>query len=151
MQEYRNKPTGLLIGGLVLNILATIAYFIVIVISFVVYGVALAVGTTAGAVVGGEAGAQQAADNIQIPGWLTVVVTLCVIMVIYAVIAFPFTIAALVINNKAQGRKMCMLAGIFAIIASVPTFFIPLELIAGIKLLRIRNTDFEEDPVYWKD
>ena len=151
MDSYRHKPTGLLVGGLVLNILATIGYIVVVMIGFIVYGFAMAMGTTAGAVVAGEAGAQQAADNMQMPGWLSVLLTISSIMVLYSFVAFPFTIAALIINNKAQGRKMCTLAGIFAIVASIPTIVIPLELIAGIKLLKIKNDDFKEDPVYWKD
>ena len=148
---YKRKPTGLLIGGLIVNIIALLAYFIFFLVIIVIFGLAMALAVSAGGAIAGEEGASQAAQNVEMPPELGVALVICIFLGIYALVAIGLTIAALVVCSKAKSRKACITAGILAIIGSIPAIIIPLELIGGIKLLRMQDKDFEEDPVYWKD
>ena len=153
MEAYQNKrkPTGLLVGGLIVNIFSGIVSFIGVIIVIVIFGIAVALGTTAGAVVAGEEGAQQAAQNVEFTPELAALFTVGLVFLIYSMVAFPLTIVALVLCSKAKGGKMCIAAGILALIASIPGILIPLELIGGIRLVRMRDRDFQFDPNYWHD
>ncbi len=153
MEAYQNKrkPTGLLVGGLIVNIFSGLIAFVGVIIVIVIFGLAVVIGTTAGAAVAGEEGAQQAAQNIELTPELGALFVVAFIFFIYSLVAFPLTIVALVLCSKAKGGKMCIAAGILALIASIPGIIIPLELIGGIRLVRMRDRDFQFDPNYWHD
>ena len=153
MSEYkqRRKPTGMLVGGLVINIFAGVFAIIAALVLFIIFGIAIALGATAGAAIAGEEGAQQAAENIKITPEMSAMFTVAFILLIYSIIALPLTIVALVLCKKAKNRKGCIAPGVIALIACVPGIVIPLELIAGIRLLTLKDKDFEFDPNYWHD
>ncbi len=64
MADKRGKPTGLFVGGLVLDIVAIIGYFIALIVILIMMAVVVTMGATTGAVVAGEEGAQQAVDQV---------------------------------------------------------------------------------------
>ena len=149
--QQKRKPKALLVVGLILNIVASIGYFVAFIVILVVILAAVAIGSTTGAVVAGEEGAQQVAEQIAKDPSFGVGLTITSIFTIYALAAIPLTIIALVLSNKANGKKMARAAGILAIIASIPTILIPFELIAGIRLVSMKDEDFVFDPNYWHD
>lgn len=149
--QQKRKPKALLVTGLVLNILATVGYFVGFIVVLVILVAALAIGTTTGAAIAGEQAAEEVANELANNPAYGTMMTVFGILMIYAVFAIPLTIVALVLSNKAKGRKMAIAAGILAIIASIPTILIPVELIAGIRLLTMKEEDFQFDPNYWHD
>ena len=149
--QQRRKPKALLVTGLVLNILATVGYFVGFIVVLFILLAALAIETTTGAAIAGEQAAEEIANEfVNNPAYGTMM-TVFGILMLYAMFALPLTIVALVLSNKAKGRKMVMAAGILAIVASIPTILIPAELIAGIRLLAMKEKDFQFDPNYWHD
>ena len=149
--QQKRKPKALLVTGLILNIVASVGYLIGFIIILVILIAAVAIGATTGAVVGGEQAAEDIAQELANNPAYEIGITITGIMMAYAIVAIPFTIVALVLSNKAKGRKMAVAAGILAIVASIPTILIPVELIAGIRLLTMKEEDFQFDPNYWHD
>lgn len=149
--QQKRKPKALLVTGLILNIVASVGYLIGFIIILVILIAAVAIGATTGAVVGGEQAAEDIAQELANNPAYEIGITITGIMMAYAIVAIPFTIVALVLSNKAKGRKMAVAAGILAIVASIPTILIPVELIAGIRLLTMKDDDFNFDPNYWHD
>ena len=149
--QQKRKPKALLVTGLILNIVASVGYLIGFIIILVILIAAVAIGATTGAIVGGEQAAEDIAQELANNPAYEIGITITGIMMAYAIVAIPFTIVALVLSNKAKGRKMAVAAGILAIVASIPTILIPVELIAGIRLLTMKDDDFNFDPNYWHD
>lgn len=149
--QQKRKPKALLVVGLILNILASVGYLVGLIVVFVIIIATVAIGTTTGAVVGGEQAAQDVAQEITNDPSYNTLFTVFGILSLYALFAIPLTIVALVLSNKANGRKMALAAGILAIIASIPTILIPFELVAGIRLVSMKDEDFVFDPNYWHD
>ena len=149
--QQKRKPKALLVTGLILNIVASVGYLIGFIIILVILIAAVAIGATTGAVVGGEQAAEDITQELANNPAYEIGITITGIMMAYAIVAIPFTIVALVLSNKAKGRKMAVAAGILAIVASIPSILIPVELIAGIRLLTMKEEDFQFDPNYWHD
>ncbi len=149
--QQKRKPKALLVTGLILNIVASVGYLVGFIVVLVILIASVAIGASTGAVVGGEQAAEDIVQELTNNPAYEISMTITGIMMAYAIVAIPLTIVALVLSNKAKGRKMAVAAGILAIVASIPTILIPVELIAGIRLLTMKEEDFQFDPNYWHD
>ena len=144
----RKRPKGLLIGGLIVNIGLGGLFILILLFILLIYALITGISVTIGGAIAGQSGAEQAADNAKLPIELTVIAYICIVLAIYSAVAIPITIVALVFCCIAKNKKMALVAGILAIVASLPSVIIPLELIGGIKLLKMEDKDFVPIPQY---
>ncbi|MBR0439812.1 MAG: hypothetical protein IJK27_03595 [Bacilli bacterium] len=144
MADKRGKPTGLFVGGLILDIVAIFGYIIALVVILVMMAVVVTMGATTGAVIAGEEGAQQAVDQVSHDATFTMLATIFGCLSGYSlVVGLPCSIMALSFCKNANSRGAARAAGILGIFASLSTIFIPVELIGAIKMLAFKTSDFE--------
>ena len=137
MEKTFKKIKGLLIGGLVSSVVLSFVYFLVFVVFLFAYGFAAVIGAVIVAMFGGDPETVTIDPTAQV--WLTLILILSVATLLMIVLY----IVALVLSRKYQEKGKRTAVGILAIIANVPTIFVPVGLIAGIKSLKAK----EENPV----
>ena len=140
MEEQTKKIKKLIIGEMVTSIVFTIVYGFACFVMLIVYGFA----TVIAAIVAGAAGSEEKVD-MPIEG--QIIITILFILAILTLVMMVLSIVALVLSRKLGAKKMNLTVGILAIIANIPTIFVPVGLIAGIKALKLKEEEPVKEPV----
>ena len=140
MEEQAKKIKKLVIGELVTSIVFTIVYGFACFIMLIVYGFA----TVIAAIVAGAAGSEEKVD-MPIEG--QIIITILFILAILTLVMMVLSIVALVLTRKLGEKKGNVTVGVLAIIANVPTIFVPVGLIAGVKALKLNKEEPVNEPV----
>ena len=147
MTPRRNKARKLLKGGVIISILLHIAYTLAFLIVGFIYGIAYIFAVVAGATISGIAGAEYDSSSVDFGPGPKIAITLLFVFAILSFIGLIISIVNINLINKTSKKGGLIACGILGIIAGIPTFIIPLELIGGIIALTLKDKDACEEAV----
>ena len=131
----RNKARNFLKGGLIVTIIMHIVYGIASGIYLIVLLVVGLFTAVVAAIIGAATGSGGDVSTVDIaPGYIVFLFILLALVILSFVGIILSAIALGFIRNATTSKKL-KVAGILAIIASIPTIIIPLELLGGINAL----------------